>query len=77
MLMSADTYNFFWQEISKAGQCQSGAKRGDPIWMELERILNKLTRHLFMSDNLEFTYDIALDDDKLHYEWSKCPTPTG
>lgn len=68
-LMSLKEYNAAWRKISKAGEVRAaGANREDPLWQQIRRIFNEQAREMFMSDDPDFNYTIAIDDDKVHFE---------
>lgn len=77
-LMPTVEYNKIWRLISKAGEVRAaGANREDPLWKQIERIFNEQARQLFMSDDPDFQYVIAVDDDKVHFEWKRYSNTKG
>ena len=70
--MKTTEFNQMWRLISKAGEARAaGANREDPLWLQIQRIFNEQARQLFMSDDPDFHYVIAVDDDKVHFEWKR------
>ena len=74
-LMTHDTYNLLWARIATLG----GTLRKQPFWMTIEDLANDYFKSLFMNDdpNSQNNYLIGLDDDKLHFHYSRNSTMNG
>ena len=74
-LMSNDAYNLLWARIASLG----GTLRQQPFWMTIEDLANNCFKSLFMNDDSNFrnNYLIGLDDDKLHFHYSRNSTMNG
>ena len=71
-LMPNDQYNRVWRAIARAPR----HAHGESFWQQVKSALNKAYKELFTesttaTDDQHFRYIIGLDDDKLHYNWSK------
>ena len=71
-LMTNDEYNKMWKHLNSF----SGAgAREEAMWMRTETAINETLRSLAMSSRDDYRYVIAIDDDKVHYnydKWTKC-----
>ena len=67
-LQKNNKYNSIWRKINEADQIKSG-EREEPLWVALKKIFNTAAKRLFMLEDREFFYTIALDDDKVHFKW--------
>ena len=70
--MPNDQCNKVWRDVAKAPR----HAHGESFWQQVESTLNKAHKELFAEstiarDDQHFRYIIGLDDDKLHYNWSK------
>ena len=74
-LMPSNNYNLLWARIATLG----GTMRQEPFWMTIEDVANTSFRSLFLDDNHNShnNYLIGLDDDKLHFHYSKSSTMNG
>jgi len=70
-LMPTEQYNKIWRDIARAPR----HAHGESFWQQVESTLNNAYKELFAeaaaADDVFFRYVIGLDDDKLHYNWTK------
>ena len=76
-ISTTEEYNKVWRQILKAGEIQHNLTREDPLWVKVEGIFNNIAKLLFMSNDPNFHYVIALDDDKVHFEYEKFSNTNG
>ena len=65
--LDANTYNRLWRDIGDL----SGSLATDVFWQDVETVVNKCMRCLFFDNSVDSHHTVAVDDDKLHYAYTR------
>lgn len=67
-LLDMPTYNRIWREIASF---DVGRQGNQFLWEKLEKRLNDFLQTMFLSGAELPQYTVAIDDDKIHFQWTK------